>query len=427
MCYDRKMNTSAELEPGIIKTFGRFTWVRLVMFLFSAAAYLLTTGSSTENILLYLAASLLDVGLLLVYLSLPRLRRLLKSAYLPIGICWSAVGPMLQVHYIFGVFVNQAADRSASLLFLQSVLVLFIPLVVTAWRYSMRGVIIFCGLTFLLDGLFVLSIYLILGSALSSHIFGVSFLRSVLFLFIGNLISNLVKVQLEQHQRLAQANERLAQYAATLEQLTISRERNRMARELHDVMAHTMSGVAVELEGVRAMLRVDPLHAEELLGQSLKAVREGLGETRRALQALRASPIEDLGLSLAICNLAESIAGRAGLQTDLRIENEIPDFPMEVQQCFYRVTQEALTNVVAHAQASWVQISLACEGPLLKLSIRDNGVGFEESSMDLDQKYGLLGMRERVEMINGSLSITSKPGSGTQILLTYKEPREGYG
>jgi len=96
-----------------------------------------------------------------------------------------------------------------------------------------------------------------------------------------------------------------------------------------------------------------------------------------------------------------------------------------VQQCFYRVAQEALTNVVAHSQADRLQINLVYEGTLLKLLIQDNGVGFEEKSIDLDQKYGLLGMRERVEMINGNLSITSKVGSGTQILLTYKEPLEG--
>ena len=228
-----------------------------------------------------------------------------------------------------------------------------------------------------------------------------------------------MKTQVEQHRRLAEANERLAQYASTLEQLTISRERNRMARELHDVLAHTMSGVAVELEGVRAKLRVDPDYAEVLLSQSLQAVREGLTETRRALQALRATPLEDLGLGLAIRNLGESIAGQAGLQTDFHINNDLRDFPVEVQQCFYRVAQETFTNIAAHSQAKNVQVSLMKDGNGLKLTIRDDGIGFDENAIDLNQKYGLLGMRERVEMIKGELSVVSQPESGTQIVLTY--------
>lgn len=89
---------------------------------------------------------------------------------------------------------------------------------------------------------------------------------------------NLMAVQREQRQRLAEANERLAQYTSTLEQVTISRERNRLARELHDVLAHTLSGVAVELEGLRAMLRIDPERANTLLSHSLQATLEGLTE-----------------------------------------------------------------------------------------------------------------------------------------------------
>jgi len=326
----------------------------------------------------------------------------------------------LVMNLVFVLFTNTVPERSAFLLVLQPFLVLFIPLVIIGWRYSKRAVILLCALTFLLDLLLVLISYLRTGMVLFSPIMGMAFLRTVIFLLVGNMVANLVNAQQEQTQRLAEANDRMAQYAAALEQLTISRERNRMARELHDVLAHTMSGVAVELEGVRALLRVDPDHAEALLGQSLQAVREGLTETRRALQALRASPLEDLGLGLAVRSLADSIAGRAGLETDLQIENDTHDYPADVQQCFYRVAQESLTNVVAHSQASKVQVCLMSEGPLLKLSIRDDGIGFNEKKIDLDQKYGLLGMRERVDMLNGDLSILSQEGSGTQIVLTYR-------
>jgi signal transduction histidine kinase len=326
---------------------------------------------------------------------------------------------MVQLALVFFFIRSDFSPRSAFLLALQPILVLYIPLVLVAWQYSQRAVFLFCGLTFLADTILTSILVHVSSLTTASPLFGMAFIRTVLFLLVGNMIANLMQVQREQRRRLTEANDRLAQYAAALEQLTISRERNRMARELHDVMAHTMSGVAVELEGVRAMLRVDPDQAENLLGHSLSAVREGLTETRRSLQALRASPLEDLGLGLAVRSLAESIAGRASLQTVLQIENDLGDLPAEVQQCFYRVAQEALSNIAAHAQARSVQVCLGREGPALELSITDDGSGFDLNTIDLTQKYGLLGMRERVEMIQGDLSIASQAGSGTRIVLTY--------
>lgn len=412
------------LEPSVISTFRRFTCARIALFVFAVLIYLLVAGQTALNNWLPLTAMLFDGVLLMVYLSLPRLRLLMKDAYLPVGIAWAALGPLIQLHVLFIIFALTTFERPAFILILQPILVIFIPLVIIGWQYSSRAVFQFCIATFFLDVLLALNTYILYkpllpGTSVLPPLIGMAFTRTVLFFFVGNMIANLVKIQREQHRRLLEANDRLAQYAATVEQLAISRERNRVARELHDVMAHTMSGVAVELEGVRAMMRVDTDRAEALLGQSLKAVRNGLSETRRALQALRASPLEDLGLGLAIRGLTESIAGRAGLQMDVQIDKDIPDYPIDVQQSFYRVAQEALTNAVTHAQARLVQVRLLREGAVLKLMVRDDGIGFDEKKLDLNQKYGLLGIRERVEMIHAHVSIASQVGVGTEILLTY--------
>jgi signal transduction histidine kinase len=412
------MKSRMALEPGILRTFRIFTGVWLALAVFSLAIYIASNGWQSSTHLSLLLFGVLNAGLLLAYLSLPRLPSLLQWAYFPIGIVWATLGPMAQLDLLLFFPTGEILPKSGFLLALQPLLVMFIPLVLIAWQYSLQAVILFCSATFLAD--FLMGLALSLSSvAVVSPVIGISFIRTVLFLLVGNMIANLMQVQREQRQRLTEANDRLAQYAAALEQLTTSRERNRMARELHDVLAHTMSGVAVELEGVRATLRIDPDQAEGLLGQALQAVRDGLTETRRALQALRASPLEDLGLGLAVRSLAESIAGRAGLQTELQIENDLRDYPMEVQQCFYRVAQEALINAADHAMAHRVQVCMAREGSVLKLSIRDDGTGFDNNSVDLTQKFGLLGMRERVEMICGNLSIVSQVGSGTQITLTY--------
>jgi signal transduction histidine kinase len=424
LCYDEKME-SFSFEPGVLMTFRRFTGARLALFLFALLINLLGAGWPALNNWPALVIMLLDGVLLLVYLSLPQLQSPLKRAYLPIGIIWATVGPMVELYMLFAILTGTNPERSAFLLLMQSILVLFIPLVITAWQYSMRTVILYCGSTFLFDVLLASIIYTffrngLTGSFIFPPILGMAFTRTVFFFFIGNMISNLMTVQRAQHYGLVEANQRLAQYASTVEQLTISRERNRMARELHDVLAHTMSGVAVELEGVRATMRVDISQAETLLGQALRAVRDGLNETRRALQALRASPLEDLGLGLAIQNLAETIAGPAELQIEVQVEKDLPDYPLEAQQTFYRVAQETLTNVVNHAQASKVQVCLARQGRGLKLLIRDDGIGFDEKNVDLHQKYGLLGIRERVEMIHGRLSITSQVGMGTEMALSYE-------
>jgi signal transduction histidine kinase len=415
------MKTSPTLEPGILKTFRLFTGVRMALVIFTMLVYLLTTPWTISNDLALFVFALADVGLLLTFLSLPGPRVLLKGLYFPVGIIWATLGPLFQLFLVFLYFHNEFQPRSAFLLTLLPILVLFIPLVLVAWQYSFRTVLAFGVLTFIGD---IVIISIAASDSWVTHpslFFGMAFIRTVLFLLVGYMIVNLMQVQREQRRRLTEVNEHLSEYAATLEQLTISRERNRMARELHDVMAHTMSGVAVELEGVRAMLYVDPAQAENLLNHSLSAVREGLTETRRALQALRASPLEDLGLGLAVRSLAESIAGRAGVQVTLHIENDFRDYRVDVQQCFYRVAQEALTNIADHAQARRVDVSLERINLVLTLTIFDDGSGFDQNTVDLTEKYGLRGMSERVEMIHGKLSITSQPGTGTRIELTYGE------
>jgi signal transduction histidine kinase len=249
---------------------------------------------------------------------------------------------------------------------------------------------------------------------------GIIFIQMVAFLLVGHMIANLVKVQREQRQSLTDANKRLAQHASTVEQLTISRERNRVARELHDVLAHTLSGIAVELEGLRAMLGRDTEQSSALLNHSLQATREGLAESRRALQELRAKPLEDLGLVLAIKSLAESIAGRVGYKIEATVDNNLGDLSVEMEQCIYRITQEALTNIADHAQAESAQLTLKREGLQIKLVIADDGCGFDPVSIaKSDDKYGLRGMRERAEMIGGDLSIESRIGKGTKITFSH--------
>jgi signal transduction histidine kinase len=250
---------------------------------------------------------------------------------------------------------------------------------------------------------------------------GVLFIRTITFLLVGYMVVRLMTNQRQQRRALAEANTQLAHYAGTLEQLATSRERNRLARELHDTLAHSLSGVAVQLEAVKTLWEDSPRDARSMLEQSLAATRNGLTETRRALQALRATPLEDLGLALSIRNLAESVASREGLALDLELPErlDLDSLSPDMEQGIYRVAQEALENVAQHADARNVRLSISQANGHFAMTISDDGRGFDPESVDLIHQFGLQGMRERTNILGGKLEVESQPGSGTTISLAW--------
>lgn len=432
----QSMKSTGDLEPGVLPTFRLFIGVQMVISILGMLVHWLIPYHTPTEIIRHLSAIAsstavfrqltiiaVESGLLFIYLSLPGLQRMLGFFYLPMGIAWAAAGP------IFSPYIElQFEGSNLPELFLQTALwqqtiLLFIPLIVISWQYSIQKVLLFCALTTGLNVALLYSGIAQLETTLLRPLLGILFVQVVAFMLVGHMIASLVRVQREQRQRLTEANERLAQHAATLEQLTLSRERNRLARELHDVLAHTLSGVAVELEGLRATMQRDSEQATALLNHSLQAIREGLTETRRALQELRAKPLEDLGLPLAVQSLAESYASRSDFQLELDIDDELGDYPVEVQQSVYRIAQEALANVTDHARAQTAQVILKQEGGQLRLIVRDNGCGFDPKDLKDGRHYGLLGMHERAEMIGGNLSVESQAGKGTQILFSYRGGR----
>jgi signal transduction histidine kinase len=427
------MRSQPTIQPGVIQNFRTFSGVRFMLVLLGLVFGILAGPSAPpvdrNHIPRLLLVVLLDPLLLVLYLSCKPLMRRLRGGYLPLGIAWATLMPLLEQHVAYSFYANNRIQENAVLLSAwQLVPILFIPLVVIAWQYSFRQVILFCGLTALVD-LTPLAFTTVSGLPHIPYfsLVGVVFIRTVTFLFVGNMIANMTRIQSKQRRELTEANTRLARYALTLEQLTISRERNRLARELHDVLAHTLSGVAVELEAVRALWDLDSTKSKAMLAHSLQATRDGLTETRRALQELRAMPLEDLGLGLAVRGLAEGLTSRSAVKVETHIADELGNYPPEVQQTVYRVAQEALSNAAQHAGAGCVSVRLAEEDRQLKLVIADDGQGFDPESLPGDQQFGLRGMRERVEMIGGQLSVESHAGQGTTIVLTYPTPANSPG
>jgi signal transduction histidine kinase len=349
----------------------------------------------------------------------PRGRTWLGCAFLPLVIGLLSVLPVMMAQLVtMRLPPNPASGPEAVLV--RTMPLLFIALILTAWQYGWRYVILFSGGI----ALFALGLHLFFfrpgGPSLLPPV-TVLVIQTISFLVVGYFISTLMNRLKMQQTSLEQANAQLVHYATTLEHLTISRERNRMARELHDTLAHTLSGLSVQLETVKAYWDVDPAAAQQMLDKSLGATRSGLQETRRALKSLRASPLDDLGLVLALRKLAEETAARANLQLDLSLPERLPALSPDVEQCIYRVAQEAVANAAHHANAHTLIVQLSVNGRGVSLLVRDDGLGFNVRQGEASGRFGLPGMRERAQLGGGQLTIDSQPGQGTMIRLTIED------
>jgi signal transduction histidine kinase len=288
-------------------------------------------------------------------------------------------------------------------------------LVLIAWHYDWRHVVVFSlGIAAL--GLLSLLIQNPLRS--SASLVGV-LIQTLCFFAIGYCICTLQERLRVRSAALRRSNNQLRHYASTLEQLTLSRERNRVARELHDTLAHTLSGLTIHLEMTRAYASTDPTTTASMIDTALAATRDGLNETRRALKALRARPLDDLGLAGALTDLAESASARACLTLDLMISEQIPALAPDVEQCIYRIAQEALSNIIYHANAQQLGFQLRMDTNHLLLVVSDDGCGFDPHCGMRTGHFGLAGMQERAVAAGGQFSIDSRLGAGTTIQLIF--------
>lgn len=345
------------------------------------------------------------------------------ATFLPYVIGLMSIVPMLFSNLAFlGIPPNPNLMPEAMIL--RTLPILLIALVLTAWQYPWQVVVFFS----LGINLFGLMLHLMLHQPYATPILPpviVLIIQTVSMLVVGYFISVLVTRMKQQQNDLEKANARLVQVAGTLEDLTISRERNRLARELHDTLAHTLSALSVQLETAKAYEEVGDADAVgRLLGTSLAATRSGLQETRRALKALRASPVNDLGLSLALRQVAEENATRANVGLELAISEHLPTLPTAVEQTIYRIAQEALANAVHHANATTFTVALTADEVGITLQVQDNGRGFSQRQEATAGHYGLAGMQERAQLVGGQLTITSHSGEGTTVRLTVRA--QGY-
>lgn len=304
------------------------------------------------------------------------------------------------------------------ILFIQTntaTIIFLLPLILIAWQHRIRHVLGFSfGITFISTATTALSVPK-MDIQTMELLASATLFRIVTLLVVGILVAYMSNMLQKQQNSLITANQRLTHMAKTLEEVAVLRERNRVARELHDTLSHTQSGVILQLEGVDALWETQPAKAQEYLHNALSELRTGAKETRRALGDLRATRVETDGLQSALIKVVEEYQNRSALSIHLDMENELPVLSAEIEQTIYRIVQEGLANCVEHAQAQSAKLRLSYNDKTLRLDIIDNGCGFDVKSISNKESYGIIGMRERASIINGELEINSVAGHGTTI------------
>jgi two-component system, NarL family, sensor kinase len=201
-------------------------------------------------------------------------------------------------------------------------------------------------------------------------------------------------------------------------ELAAAEERARVARELHDSIAQSLSSVALQLEAADALTLDAPHRARDTVREALRQTRAALAETRRVMHELRADgpPVRPLPRALrALADQHQRIHAQRVTVTNLGPAARLTP---QIERGLYRIAQEALTNAAKHAAGAAVAIRLAITADHARLTIRDRGAGFDADAAPparVGEGLGLIGMRERARLLGGVLRVQSAPGTGTRI------------
>ncbi len=229
---------------------------------------------------------------------------------------------------------------------------------------------------------------------------------------------------------LAQARRMQEQSRRLARQLLVSQEEERkeISRDLHDEVAQILAGINVHLAGLRESAAVHDRSLSRRIVQAQHLVEQSVEAVHRFARELRPALLDDLGLMPALRSLIRGLPGRNGLEIQISAVGAIETIDTSRRTVLYRVAQEALTNVVRHAHARSATVRIDRSDTRVRLVVRDDGRSFAADrvfALRSNHRLGLVGMRERVEMLSGTLVIASSPGSGTTVTATVPLRRNG--
>jgi signal transduction histidine kinase len=234
----------------------------------------------------------------------------------------------------------------------------------------------------------------------------------------------LAQAEAERARRTAElANSHLREYAQQVEGLAVLRERQRLARDVHDTIAHGFTSILMQISLIERLKERDPAEALALLDQIKAQVRDSLGDVRRSVHALRPLEIDETGGIGGLARLVDKYAAATGVRSDLVVTGQACALPSAHELCLYRAAQEGLTNAFRHGHATQARVRLTFLPGLVTLAIEDDGHG---SAGPVTGGLGIVGIRERVGVLGGIVAAGNSETGGFVLRLHLPlAPQEG--
>lgn len=254
-------------------------------------------------------------------------------------------------------------------------------------------------------------------SALSTSVL-ILFLVYILFLIQDQMLESAQMRRI--NDELRTLNHQLEEMADVREKMGETRERNRLAREIHDTLGHTLTGLSTGIDAAKTLLQCDPDMAIKQLDILSATAREGLKDVRRSVRKLRPDALENHTLKGALETMIEEFMRSSGVKVSYVCHLDSLDFQPDEEDTIYRIVQECMTNSVRHGHASRIYISFGKDQDSLILIIEDDGKG----CVDIQEGFGLHHMKERIALLNGNVRFYGRDGFEVLVELPLRKEDE---
>ena len=254
-------------------------------------------------------------------------------------------------------------------------------------------------------------------SALSTSVL-ILFLVYILFLIQDQMLESAQMRRI--NDELRTLNHQLEEMADVREKMGETRERNRLAREIHDTLGHTLTGLSTGIDAAKTLLQRDPDMAIKQLDILSSTAREGLKDVRRSVRKLRPDALENHTLKGALETMIEEFMRSSGVKVSYVCHLDSLDFQPDEEDTIYRIVQECMTNSVRHGHASRIYISFGKDQDSLILIIEDDGKG----CVDIQEGFGLHHMKERIALLNGNVRFYGRDGFEVLVELPLRKEDE---
>lgn len=208
------------------------------------------------------------------------------------------------------------------------------------------------------------------------------------------------------NSELTEANRKLEEYARESVKAAETKERNRLAREIHDTLGHSLTGIITGIDACVMLMDVAPEATKEQLKAIADVARQGVKDVRRSVKALRPDALESLELEDALLQMIDEMRRSTNVEITYECTTRLKNFNKDEEDIIYRIVQESITNSMRHGKATRIWIHISREYNMLKMVLKDNGIGCG----DIQKGFGLHHMEERLDMLNGTLKYSGDDG-----------------